>query len=236
MIRKYHEVMNGLRSVSAVQRTRLLMAACVLFASLIASQTPVSAQSELMPGKYDDLNENISYLYAGNPQYGEQYYGGSTYAVGASGAWIAFDFFGDYLTLIIVTTQFGGTGDLCIDSSCQSLSFYSASPIYQVPVTISGLGVGSHSLTITQVSGAIYFDAVEIFSSVEPSPTPLPTAEPPAYQVLETYQDFEGNDVVVMQEYSITAGEVLIAVLLFGIFVLVVFVAGTWIVITIGGL
>lgn len=236
MIHKYHVVMNGLRSVAAFRRVWLLMTACALFTSLIVSQNPAKAQSELMPGKYDDLNANITYVAMTTAYEGDQYYGGSVSGGGEPNTGLSFLFFGDHLTLFIITRPWGGTANLCIDGSCQTLDFYGATGQNEVPVNISGLAVGSHELTVTRVSGAIFLDAVEIFSSVDPTPTPLPTAEPPPYQVLETYQDFGGNDVVVMQEYSITAGEVVIAILLFGIFVLVVFVAGIWLVITIGGL
>lgn len=173
---------------------RRIILPLTLFFILITSQS-VNAQLALSGGMYDHTIPQITY----SPQVGFTWattsdplnYGGSRISSGSTTSTnpsISFNIFGDGFVLYIITNNTGANADLCINSVCSVISYYSASLAYTT-ISVNGLGYGIHNILIQKTSTTVSFinlDAIYVYPpALPPTSIPvinitfvLPTAQP----------------------------------------------------------
>jgi len=181
----------------------------------------VSAQSVLTEGVYDDTDSSIIYVGNFRTVTTSSAYSGSYVRTEntTDNSSVNFTFEGDSVALTVVRTTVGGAGDFCVNGVyCTSIDFLTDGITrYGVLYQISNLGPGQHTATLSRTqTGHMYLDRVDIGA---PAPTPVVTNTPtptptPDTQVYYEFQDNDGNDISAVFEYRITAGDVMIAILL----------------------
>lgn len=159
---------------------RLLMIAVTL---ILLSVTTLPTQAQIYPlgpGIYDHTAPKI--YYSGgtwSTTADSNNYGGSRIGTGVTTSTtfrIEFAVWGDGFELYIMRNSLGGTGDVCINSNCTTLSWYNPTLIYST-VQYVGLGYGTHQISIQKSSStndAINLDAIYVYP-----PAPAPTVLPP---------------------------------------------------------
>lgn len=199
----------------------------VLPAFLLLSVSVARGQNALGPGMYDQDVPQI--IYSGitwtttNDTNNYLGYRRGTGVTTSTSPRIDFVIWGDGFDLFITRVSAGGTANVCINGNCQSLSWFAPSAQYVI-VSYTGLGYGTHSVTIQKTSttnDAINLDAIYVYPPpLPPTPTgtqgvwilnyPDMTDEPtPSYQQAI---DIAGVDSVV--HYVINPADVLIIFLL----------------------
>jgi len=163
-------------------------------------------QEALGPGFYDDRHPVFNYS-SNWLQFGDvQDYNG-TMSRTASNDTLSFDVWGDGFVLYTRNQDNSSTCvDVCINSVCSVISLYSENTIYQATTTFSGLGYGTHNVSIQRdCTGFIIFDALHVLP-----PAPQPTLPPQEISVQVTLvpQDIELDDPYnTKQLYLVEDGE-----------------------------
>lgn len=213
----------------------ITIATAALLLLLALSTSSASADSPALgPGLYDNtapvfdvsgsgaIFKSITHAYRGT-------------AVELTDSTTSFSFrvWGDGFRVIYATYSSGATMQVMIDGIIYNISTYSPTTTWQTHTEFAGLGPGIHDITISSLDdtgGIVSFDAVLVLPHVE---APETTAEPvevvvtvePVIQAapewIDTYSAEDGHAVAF--DYSVSAGEVMSSVLLFGLLVLGLF-------------
>lgn len=160
----------------------------VLITLILLSVTTLPTNAQAMAGGfYDHTVPLITYTGASWATVSDSLnYGGSRFTSGQTTSTSArFDFsvFGDGFTLYILRNSIGATANLCVNSVCQSISYYSPSNSYST-VQVTNLGYGTHTVYVQKSSvdnTAINLDALYVHP-----PAPAPTVIPPTPIVVVT--------------------------------------------------
>lgn len=205
----------------------------------------VLAQTVAGAGIHDDRTGFFTYggCSAGNQS--PAYYGTVTFC--SPSQTVDFSFYGDEFA--IYATRNGAAGDvqICIDANCSVSSAYSPVAVYGEWVRFYNLSLAQHNVTITALSGFFYFDALyvapveaggggandqihqinvnvtiaEATPEVTPEMTPetTPEATPELYRQF-TYEDDSGATYEARVSYEVTAGDLLVSMVVFALFVI----------------
>jgi hypothetical protein len=119
---------------------------------------------------------------------------------------------------------------MCLDSICSTISNFSLTDFFRVPVGFVAPESGVHTFTITQAQSKGWFQVDNILvlpDQTQAGNTVIPidiqlevTQEPEADLVTWNITDSEANTQAVSFEYSMSAGEVMVAILLTGLLIL----------------
>jgi hypothetical protein len=120
--------------------------------------------------------------------------------------------------------------EMCLDSICSTISNFSLTDFFRVPVGFVAPESGVHTFTITQAQSKGWFQVDNILvlpDQTQAGNTVIPidiqlevTQEPEADLVTWNITDSEANTQAVSFEYSMSAGEVMVAILLTGLLIL----------------
>jgi hypothetical protein len=208
----------------------IVTAALVLLLAL--STMSVSAAAPVLgPGMYDSSAPVFDFTGNWLTSSDTKFYGGSNRYTSESTATISFSIYGDGFRLLHVTAFNRGDVIVTIDGIAHTINMYSSGLVFQSYTEFAGLGAGEHTVTMQKASGDLFgIDAVLVLPHVEsPETTPEPvtvvvTVEPvmqPAPEWIDTYSAEDGHAVAF--DYSVSAGDVMSSVLMFGLLVLGLF-------------
>ena len=152
----------------------------ILCLTLFFIVSPIHAQASLGPGFYDQNNPLVRYpSWTWTTTNDASNYGGSRVSSGQTTTTtpkIEIDIWGDGVTLYFTKNSVSSDINICISGVCYAFDLYSATVVYMASYTFTGLGYGSHTVTVQKSSTqneAILFDAF----FVHPPTTP-PTTNP----------------------------------------------------------
>jgi hypothetical protein len=156
--------------------------------------------TDVMGGGFFDENTPTYFAFSGCDLGSDGlFYLGTHHLCDAPGDSISFEIYGTEFALWAQRQADGGDSNLCIDGDCQVISSYSAVTVLGEWVRITSLELGFHTVTITNVSGSLYFDAV-LVAHADAIGTP-----PPSIHVIQV-------DLIVPVEVTIEAPEVTVEV------------------------
>ncbi len=156
-----------------------------------ATPTVTPTPTALPVGLHQETDPRISYAGTWLSWVAPQPNGGSTRYTNELNATASFQFNGAGFTLYRLLDTTRGLMEVCIDGACQTVNNYSATQLWNQPVTFGGYAPGVHSVTIRHATVDKYLDvdAIEVFSdaptptatatetaTATPTETPLPTA------------------------------------------------------------
>jgi hypothetical protein len=122
-------------------------------------------------GTYQENHSLITYAGTWSNETNASASGGSLKYTNQQGAKASFQFNGTKLTIIRSLSPNYGSMQVCIDGSCQTVSNYNASVMWQQPVSFT-VAAGTHSVEIRNPSTTYFdLDAIRVESS---SPTTVP--------------------------------------------------------------
>ncbi len=105
--------------------------------------------------------------------------GGATRYTNQQGAMASFTFDGTGFTLYRLKANTRGNMEVCIDGACQTVNNYSATLLWNQPISFGGLAAGVHSAAIRNASSAyLDVDAVQVLGDTQ-APTPVPPTATP---------------------------------------------------------
>jgi len=220
-------IINIIRFIGSIFYVMWKIVRWVLPVFLMLPLSFANGQNALGPGMYDQDVPQI--VYSGivwtttNDSNNYQGYRRGTGLTTSTAPRIDFNIWGDGFDLFITRVSAGGSANVCINGTCQSLSWFSGSTQYVI-VSYTGLGYGTHNISIQKTSttnDAINLDAIYVYPPpLPPTPTgtqgvwilnyPEMTEEPtPRYQ---QSLDIGGIDSVV--QYVINPFDVVMTFLL----------------------
>lgn len=203
----------------------------MLWVSPVAAQTYPPA---LGPGFYDQTNPLIEFGGASWSEFSDSnLFGGTNYASGQvshTDHYIRFSIWGDGIGFYTNPNTNGGEQQICIYSHsteeeiCTTFNTWSSTSLVSVRIEILGFGPGIHTIEVRKATTAIYNLNMDALHVLPPVPEPIdPNAitveigdlPPPAWIDL-----LESDERTAAFDYSVTAGDVGLGVLLLAGFIL----------------
>ncbi len=135
-------------------------------ATATATNTPGSGSSALPAGLHQETDPRITYSGTWLNWASSGPNGGSTRYTNQQGAMASFTFDGTGFTLYRLKANTRGNMEVCIDGACQTVNNYSATLLWNQPISFGGLAAGVHSAIIRNASSAyLDVDAIQVAGS-----------------------------------------------------------------------